>query len=241
MKRILNALTALLAALSISAVGQTVPASAAADANSTSAAPAASADSSAGLHERNPRYQLRKGDSFEMDLPFSPEFNQTVPVQPDGFVTLKGVGSVFVEGQTVPELTSTLKSAYAKILHDPVITISMKDFEKPYFIAAGQVGRPGKYELRSAITVTEAVAIAGGFNDRSKHSEVVLYRPTPGGAFEAKVLNIKKLLASHNLSEDVRLQPGDLVYVPQNTFSKVRPYIPSPGVGVGAYYNFIPY
>src|SRR4051812_44537247 len=105
MKRILNALTALLAALSISAVGQTVPASAAADANSTSAAPAASADS-AGLHERNPRYQLRKGDSFEMDLPFSPEFNQTVPVQPDGFVTLKGVGSVFVEGQTVPELTS---------------------------------------------------------------------------------------------------------------------------------------
>jgi len=241
MKRIANALTALLAAVSISAVGQTLSVSPAAEANSTSPVPAASADTSAGLHERNPRYQLRKGDSFEMDLPFSPEFSQTVAVQPDGFVTLKGVGSLFIEGQTVPELTETLKSAYAKILHDPVITIALKDFERPYFIAAGQVGRPGKYELRSAISVTEAVAIAGGFNDRSKHSEVVLYRPTPEGRFEAKVLNIKKLLASRNLSEDIRLQPGDLVYVPQNTYSKVRPYIPSPSVGAGAYYNFIPY
>ena len=62
-------------------------------------------------------------------------------------VTLKAAGSIFVEGQTVPELTETLKAAYAKILHDPIITIALKDFEKPYFIAAGQVTKPGKYEL----------------------------------------------------------------------------------------------
>ena len=93
------------------------------------------------------------------------------------------MGSIFVEGQTVPELTETLKAAYAKILHDPVITIALKDFEMPYFIAAGQVTKPGKYDLRSDLTVTQAVAIAGGFNDKSKHSQVVLFRPAPGGGY----------------------------------------------------------
>jgi len=242
MKRKLIALVGLLVAVALSADGQTAPESLAAGAASSSVS-SASADNPAGpeLHERYPRYQLRKGDTFDLDMAFSPEFNQTVAVQPDGFVTLKGVGSVHVEGQTVPELTRTLKTAYATILHDPVITIALKDFEKPYFIAAGQVARPGKYELRSDLTITEAVAIAGGFNEKSKHSQVVLYRPVPGGGFDAKVLNVKKLLASRNLSEDLRLQPGDLVYVPQNTFSKIRPYIPTPSTGVGAYYNPVPY
>ncbi len=79
-----------------------------------------------GLHERNPRYQLRRGDTFDLDFELSPEFNQTVAVQPDGYVTLKGVGSIYIEGQTVPELTETVKTAYAKILHDPVITVALR-------------------------------------------------------------------------------------------------------------------
>jgi polysaccharide export outer membrane protein len=183
------------------------------------------------LHDRNPRYQLRKGDTFDLDFAFSPEFNQTVAVQPDGYVTLKGVGSIFIEGQTVPELTDTLKVAYARTLHDPVLAIALKDFEKPYFIASGQVQKPGKYDLRSDLTVTQAVAIAGGFNDKAKHSQVVLFRPVPGGGFESKLLNIKKLLASRNLSEDVKLQPGDTLFVPQNTYSKIRPFIPTANMG----------
>jgi polysaccharide export outer membrane protein len=196
---------------------------------------AASADTAPGLHERNPRYRLRKGDTLDLDFELSPEFNQTVAVQPDGYVTLKGVGSIFVEGQSVPELTETVKAVYAKILHDPVVAIALKDFEKPYFIASGQVSKPGKYDLRSDLTVTEAVAIAGGFNDKAKHSQVVLFRPVPGGGYEAKLLNVKKLLASRNLSEDVHLQPGDMVYVPQSAFSRIRPFIPTSSMG--AYYN----
>jgi polysaccharide export outer membrane protein len=174
---------------------------------------------------------VRKGDTFDLDFALSPEFNQTVAVQPDGYVTLKGVGSIFIEGQTVPELTETVKAAYAKILHNPVIAIALKDFEKPFFIASGQVSKPGKYDIRSDLTVTEAVAIAGGFNDRAKHSQVVLFRPVPSGGFEAKIINVKKLLASRNLSEDIQLQPGDMLYVPQNAFSKIRPFIPTSSMG----------
>ena len=183
-----------------------------------------------GFQERNPRYHLRKGDSFDLDFAMTPEFNQVVAIQPDGYITLKGAGSIFVEGQTIPELTETLKSAYANILHNPDIAVSLKDFEKPYFIASGEVARPGKYDLRGDLTVTEAVAIAGGFDEKSKHSQVVLFRPVSGGGFEAKLINVKKLLASHNLSEDVRLQPGDMLYVPQNALSKIRPFLPTSGV-----------
>lgn len=203
--------------------------------DSSSQVSTTSANATPGLHERNPRYKLRKGDTFDLDFALSPEFNQTVAVEPDGYVTLKGVESTFVEGQTMPELTKTVKAAYAKVLHNPVIAIALKDFEKPYFIASGQVSRPGKYDLRSDLTVTEAVAIAGGFNDKAKHSQVVLFRPVPSGGYEAKLLNVKKLLASRNLSEDVHLQPGDMVYVPQSAMSKIRPYLPTSSMG--AYYN----
>ena len=198
---------------------------------------AASADQKVipGLQQRNSRYQVRRGDSFDLDFALSPEFNQTVAVQPDGYVTLKGVGSIFVQGQTVPELTETVKTAYSKTLHDPIITIALKNFEMPYFIASGQVAKPGKYDLRSDLTVTEAVAIAGGFTDKSKHSQVVLFRPAPGGGYEAKLLNVKKLLATRNLSEDMQLQPGDMLYVPQNALSKIRPFLPTSSMG--AYYN----
>lgn len=164
-------------------------------------------------------------------MAFSPEFNQSVAVQPDGFVTLKGAGSIHVEGETVPELIETLKRAYAGILRDPTISVSLKDFEKPYFIASGEVTRPGKYDLRSNLTVVEAVAIAGGFSEKAKHSQVVLFRPLPTGGYEAKLLNAKKLLATRNLSEDLQIQPGDLIYVPQNHLSKLKPFLPTASMG----------
>ena len=204
-------------------------------ASSQISSPVASKILPPGFQERNPRYRLRKGDSFDLDLAFTPELNQTVAVQPDGYVTLKQAGSIFVEGKTVPELTETVKLAYSKVLHDPIVEIVLRDFERPYFIASGQVTKPGKYDLRGPLTVSEAVAIAGGFNDQAKHSQVVLFRPMPDGVFEAKLINVKHLLASHNLSEDVALKPGDMVYVPQSSISKIRKFIPNSNIG--AYYN----
>ena len=65
---------------------------------------------------------------------------------------------------------------------------------------------------------------------------MVLFRPLPGGeGYEAKLLDVKKLLASRNLSEDVKLQAGDMLYVPQSTFSKIRPFLPT--TSMGAYLN----
>ncbi len=229
--RMIRMLLGLALVVGLPCAAQSGPAGASADevANDKVQPPSAAA---AGFQERNPRYGLRKGDSFDVDFAFSPEFNQTVVVQPDGYITLRGAGSMRVEGQTIPELTETIKKAYANILHNPVVTVALKDFEKPYFVAAGQVGKPGKYDLRSDLTLVEAVAIAGGFTANSKHSLVVLFRRVSDQLVEARLFNVKQMLQSNDLSEDAHLRPGDMIYVPQNTISKIQRFIPAPSTGM---------
>jgi protein involved in polysaccharide export with SLBB domain len=60
----------------------------------------------------------------------------------------------------------------------------------------------------------------------------VVYRRVSADMMKANVLDLKRMLKSHDLSEDMHLRPGDIVYVPQNSISKIKPFIPVPGVGV---------
>lgn len=186
------------------------------------------------LEHRNKRYQLHAADVLDLNFPFTPEFNQTVTIQPDGYITLRGIPSIRVQGQTVPEVTATLQTAYSKILHDPVIDVGLKDFEKPFFIVGGEVGHPGKFELREDTTATEGVAIAGGLRESAKHSKVLLFHRVPQGWIQVKKINMKKMLSAGNLNEDVYLQPGDFLYVPKNTLSKIAKFIPTSSLGLYA-------
>lgn len=188
--------------------------------------------------QARPRYRVEPGDTFDVDFELNNEFNQTVAVQPDGFVTLKGVGDVMVQGKTVPELTDTLRSEYGKFLNSPTITVVLKDFQKPYFIADGQVARPGKYDLRADTTLTEALAIAGGLTDASKHSHVQLYRRVKDGWSFAQIINVKKMEHAGKLAEDPYLHPGDMLFVPKNNWSKFTPFIPRAGANAGAYTTY---
>ena len=183
------------------------------------------------LQKREWRYRLRPGDVLELDFLFSPEFNQSAAVQPDGYITLRGLSDLRVEGKTIPELTELLRNAYSKILHEPVITVVLKDFEKSYFIVGGEVGSPGKFELRGDTTVTQAIAIAGGFRDTAKHSQVLLFRRISEEWTEARKLDIKRMLRNGNLAEDPHLRPGDMLFVPKNILSKIKPFIPTPSLG----------
>src|SRR5215472_9082142 len=79
------------------------------------------------LQHRNNRYQLHSADVLELNFPFTPEFNQTVTVQPDGFITLRGIEDTHVVGLTLPQVSNLLRMAYGRILHNPVINIELKD------------------------------------------------------------------------------------------------------------------
>jgi len=229
LKHLTKALAVLMVATVVSAAQQTTPSPAGGEVATAAVSKPAAADGQ--FNERYPRYKVRAGDQFDVVFDLSPEFNQTVTVQPDGFVAMRGVGDLHVADENVPELTTTLRKAYAKILNDPMISVVLKDFEKPYFVADGQVGKPGKYDLRGSTTLVEAIAIAGGFTDQSKHSQVLLFRRVDDQWMEAKIIDVKKMEKSGNLKEDPFLHPGDMLFVPKNTFSKISHFIPSYNMG----------
>jgi polysaccharide biosynthesis/export protein len=164
-------------------------------------------------------YRLRSGDVLGLNFPFVPDFNQTITVQPDGFVTLRALGSIRIDRMTVPELSEKLRAEYSTILRDPVVTVELKEFEKPYIVVSGEVERPGRYELRGETTATQALAVAGGIKDRAKYSEAVIFRRLPEGGVESRPLNLKTILKERRLSADVLLQPGDMLFIPRGRAS----------------------
>jgi polysaccharide export outer membrane protein len=185
------------------------------------------------LEHRNPRYRVMRDDVLVLTFLLSPEFNQTITIQPDGYVTLLGAGSVYIQEMTVPEVIEALKKAYSKILRDPVIDVDLKDFQKPFFLVLGQVGKPGQYDLRYDTTVLQAIAIAGSFTAESKTQVFLFHRVSPGWV-EVKKLSLKNMLHGKNVNEDVHLQPGDMIYVPVNFISNFKKYVP---YSTGLYFN----
>ncbi len=182
--------------------------------------------------ERHPLYRLQASDVVDVSFTVAPEFNQTLTVQPDGYVMLRDAGMVAAQGLNLEEFTEAVRKAYQGYLHDPLVAVSLKDFERPYFVVGGEVGRPGKYELRTDTTVAEAVEIAGGLTQDAKHSQVVLFRRVNDDLVETRLLNLKKMLKQPSLKEDAHLRPGDMVFVPQNQISKIARYLSKPSLSM---------
>ncbi len=181
---------------------------------------------------RHPLYRLRPSDVVDISFTVAPEFNQTLTVQPDGYVMLKDAGMVEVQGLNLEQFEAAVQKAYQGYLHDPQAAVALKDFDRPYFIVGGEVGKPGKYELRSDTTVAEAVEIAGGLTQQAKHSQVVLFRRVNDDLVETRLLNLKRMLKQPSLKEDAHLRPGDLVFVPQNEISKIARYLTRPSLSM---------
>ncbi len=185
------------------------------------------------LVQRNPRYIIQRQDVLVLAFPLTPELNQTVTVQPDGFINLQNGGSLHVQGTTVPDVIEAVKTAYAGTLHDPIVNVDLKDFQKPLFTVSGQVGKPGQYELRSETTVAEGIAVAGGLAPSAK-TQVFLFHKTPNGTFHVEKFDLKDILNGKKLDEDVTLKPGDMIVVPDSFITSFRKYVPYSVTG-GAY------
>lgn len=184
--------------------------------------------------QRNPRYRICRDDVLNLTFPIAPEFDQEqVTVMPDGYVSLQGVGSVYVLGLTVPETVDALKKAYSAIMRDPIIDLDLRDFQKPFFVALGQVGKPGQYDLRYDMTVMQAIAVAGGFAPTAK-TQVFLFHQISPTTVEVKKLNIKDVMNGKGANEQVHMSPGDTIVVPEKTITNFRKYVPY-SVGAGYY------
>jgi polysaccharide export outer membrane protein len=161
-----------------------------------------------------------------------------VTVQPDGFITLpNGVGTMYVKGNTIPQIADLLTKAYSNTMHNPIVTVDVTNFQPPQFTVNGQVGKPGQYALRIDTTVSEAIAVAGGFLPTAK-TQVFLFHHVSGDWVEVKRVNMKQLLDGHQIHEDAHLQAGDMIFVPDKFIANFRKYVPYAfGLGSGLSFN----
>lgn len=177
------------------------------------------------LQTRDPRYRINKTDVLSVNFLFTPEYDQNVQVQPDGYVIMRGTQQIHAEGMTIPEFTEALQQNYSKILHEPVITVLPTNIVPAYFIAGGEVHNPGRYTFQGDTTIAQAIVLAGGFTSFAKHSQVILFRRLNNEWVEGRRVDLKHMLNSANLSEDIHLEPGDMIYVPKNVISKVQVWL----------------
>lgn len=192
------------------------------------------------LQERHPRYVLQRSDVIMLSFPLSPELNQTVTVQPDGYISLQNAGSIYVQGLTTPELIEAVKKAYTGVLHDPIVNADLTDFQRPFFTVSGQVGKPGQYELRQDVTVAEALAIAGGMVPTAKQQVFLLRRSANHPGYDVRQVNVGKELTGKKLDEVATLKPGDMIYVPEKFIANFKKYVPYVFNG-GTYVNPTPF
>jgi polysaccharide biosynthesis/export protein len=189
--------------------------------------------------ERDPRYALQPSDVLEIHYRYTPEFDQTVTLQPDGFVTLQIIGDIKLQGLTLAQAKAAILERASQRLQSPEVTIALTEFEKPYFVVGGEVAHPGKFDMRGQVTAIEAIAIAGGFKTASaKHSQVILFRKAGGDLAKTEILDLKAATKPSATEPLIGLRPGDVLVVPQNRVSKIERFIKWANIGV--YWNPIP-
>jgi polysaccharide export outer membrane protein len=171
------------------------------------------------------RYTLHAGDVLDVQFRYTPEFNQTVTVQPDGYISLEVGGDLKVGGRTLQQVRTLILAKARERLEAPEVIVVLKEFQKPYIVVAGEVNQPGKIELREKLTAIQAVLLAGGFKETAKSSQILVFRRLNAETAEVKVLNFKTLKRTSDLENDLTLQAGDMIMVPRNRLMKIERYI----------------
>jgi polysaccharide biosynthesis/export protein len=171
------------------------------------------------------RYRLQPGDVLEVQFRYSPEFNQTLTVQPDGYISMDIGGELKVAGLTVEQTRMAILRKASERLQNPVATIVLKEFQKPYFVVSGEVNTPGKIEMRERVTALQAIMLAGGMKEAARSSQVVVFRRINSDMAEVKLLNLKSIRRTADLENDLTLQPGDMVFVPRDKISKIERFM----------------
>lgn len=171
------------------------------------------------------RYLVHSGDVLDVQYRYTPEFNQTVTVQPDGYISLEIGGDLKAAGRTVAQLRTLILAKARQRLASPELIVILKEFQKPYVVVAGEVALPGRIELRDELTALQAVLLAGGFKDSAKSSQILVFRKLNAETAEVRSLNFKSIKRTSDLENDLMLQAGDMLLVPRNRISKIERFV----------------
>jgi polysaccharide biosynthesis/export protein len=158
-------------------------------------------------------YVIGPSDLLRITVWKNPELSTEAVVRPDGTITLPVIGELRAAGRNAAELQKEATQRAAQLVNDAVVTVSVIEVNSYRFTVAGNVENPGLFSSRYYVTVSDAIALAGGPNRYASTSDVVIVRNGPRGRQRLRV-DYDAILAGKNPEQDVVLRAGDAVRVP---------------------------
>jgi polysaccharide export outer membrane protein len=169
-----------------------------------------------------PDYRLQVGDVVQIRLLLNPELNEEVSVRPDGRISTTVVQDEAAYGRTPSELAAALRKDYSKDLQQPRVTVVVKSFAPARTYVGGEVNNPGEFStVGPSLTLTQAIARAGGLKLSADSSHVFIIRRDAGGPPKYLATRFDAATHAQDPMADVQLAPYDVVYVPKLGIAEV--------------------
>jgi polysaccharide biosynthesis/export protein len=159
-------------------------------------------------------YVIGTEDVLAINVWKEPEISRSVPVRPDGKISLPLVGEVLASGLTTDQLRDNIAGKLKEYVSNPEVIVIVEGVKSRSFNIVGKVMKPGSYDLARPITVLDAIAVAGGFQEFAKTGKVYVLRREADRSREMLPFNYKLVIKGKGLDQNVELQPGDTVVVP---------------------------
>jgi len=168
-----------------------------------------------------PEYRIGVGDALQISVWRNPELSLSVPVRPDGKISMPLIGDIMAAGSTATQLSSVIVKSLSNYVKSPQVTVivsnpSSSDFLRRVRIT-GAVNSPQSIPYREGMTVLDLVLLAGGPSDFASANKARLYR-TVEGKVQVFKIKLDDLIHSGDLETNYMLQPSDIVTVPERAF-----------------------
>lgn len=158
-------------------------------------------------------YRIGSEDILQISVFGNEALTRTVPVRPDGMISLPLLNDVQAAGLTPMELRDVLMKKLVEFVPSPEVAVIVSEVRSFMISVIGQVSKPGRYDLRSSATIIDALAMAGGFKEFASRSKVVVIR-NEGGVAKRIAFDYDKVNEAKSPQENFALRPGDIVMVP---------------------------
>lgn len=177
--------------------------------------------------ETKKEYILQAGDVINVKFFYNPELNELVTIRPDGRISLQLVDDVDAVGYTPSEFDQILTEKYSGILHQPEITVIVKEFAVQEVFVGGEVMQPGVIAWSRDTTALRAIFQVGGFKETAKINNVIIVSKGPNNLPVARKVNLKEVISTQTPGpqNDILLQPFDIVYVPKTFIAKANKFV----------------
>jgi polysaccharide biosynthesis/export protein len=157
-------------------------------------------------------YVIGPEDVLEVSIWKNETMSRTLPVRPDGKISLPLLHDIVAAGLTPLQLRDKISAALAEYMPNPEVSVTVMAVNSYRVTVLGQVQKPGVLQLKAPTTVFEALALAGGFRDFASPSKIVIFRKDPSGQTQKLRFNYNRAVGAGE--ENLPLKSGDVVVVP---------------------------